>query len=615
MYAMNSVTQPQGQPIQTSPPHSFSGGASTSLETHPLSAATSRLPSPKKTAPVSYVPPRTHDTASLMEAAARLIAQLKDSAPPPLPTPVAQADTVVATSAQTVQQTDAVANVAQSAQEQESVPESVLEPQSVEQSQMNLEAAGDPLAQRDTNLSPISEDEGRRDREGTIDPEEEEAGFSFSIDKKGNQGNLNADYGDESELEDGEVSDSDKVPNSSAVGNGMNVEEGEVNEDEGELSEAVGKAKQDDIKLSQVGLETEDISSDEDSDEDNGDKDAGNDDAASDFDFSSSDSDSDLDLPTTKLSAKEREKLLIEADDIDAEVIVGELRTKNEIAVLPKVEPVDITIPEDAPMHMIGEVSSIVNDQVIVQAHVSGDYQVLDIESILVFEDRSIVGRIFDTFGPVTQPMYSIRFNSPDEITPERFYKGRKVYYVPDHVKMVFTQPLKAQKGSDASNIHDEEIGEEEMEFSDDEAEIEHKRLLKMKRKGGRNAMLEDGEYVKDEKPSDNNGRVKWEARAQSAGGEDVKPEPGVPGPSRNFGRGGARSFNNREHRPYGGRTDGPPGGLRYERNGSNGGGDQERGQERFHPYNGGPRGGGPPRGGGGRGGRGGRGGYGTRGD
>lgn len=42
------------------------------------------------------------------------------------------------------------------------------------------------------------------------------------------------------------------------------------------------------------------------------------------------------------------------------------------------------------------------------------------------------------------------------------------------------TGPLKALKGSDASNKFDEEVDEVELEFSDDEKEMEHKKMLKM---------------------------------------------------------------------------------------------------------------------------------------
>ena len=37
---------------------------------------------------------------------------------------------------------------------------------------------------------------------------------------------------------------------------------------------------------------------------------------------------------------------------------------------------------------------------------------------------------------------------------------------------------LRQFKGSDASNVHDEEPGEDEIEFSDDEQEAAHKRAL-----------------------------------------------------------------------------------------------------------------------------------------
>lgn len=43
----------------------------------------------------------------------------------------------------------------------------------------------------------------------------------------------------------------------------------------------------------------------------------------------------------------------------------------------------------------------------------------------------------------------------------------------------MFVDRLKLAKGSDASNAHDEEPGEDEVEFSDDEQEAAYKRMLK----------------------------------------------------------------------------------------------------------------------------------------
>jgi H/ACA ribonucleoprotein complex non-core subunit NAF1 len=43
----------------------------------------------------------------------------------------------------------------------------------------------------------------------------------------------------------------------------------------------------------------------------------------------------------------------------------------------------------------------------------------------------------------------------------------------------VFTRDLRKLKGSDASNVWDEEVAAAEMEWSDDEAELDYKRSQK----------------------------------------------------------------------------------------------------------------------------------------
>jgi H/ACA ribonucleoprotein complex non-core subunit NAF1 len=51
---------------------------------------------------------------------------------------------------------------------------------------------------------------------------------------------------------------------------------------------------------------------------------------------------------------------------------------------------------------------------------------------------------------------------------------------VPHRSKFVFVNQLKQQKGSDASNAHDEEPAEDEVEFSDDDQEAAYKRAKRM---------------------------------------------------------------------------------------------------------------------------------------
>jgi H/ACA ribonucleoprotein complex non-core subunit NAF1 len=53
------------------------------------------------------------------------------------------------------------------------------------------------------------------------------------------------------------------------------------------------------------------------------------------------------------------------------------------------------------------------------------------------------------------------------------------VFHVPARSKYIFVASLTRLRGSDASNVHDEEPAEYELEFSDDEAEAAHKAKLR----------------------------------------------------------------------------------------------------------------------------------------
>ena len=87
--------------------------------------------------------------------------------------------------------------------------------------------------------------------------------------------------------------------------------------------------------------------------------------------------------------------------------------------------------------------------------------------------------QIFETFGSVQQPFYSLRFPATAVPDPAVFTVGRAVHYAPKMASFVFTRDIRNIKGSDASNIWDEEVGAAEMEWSDDEAEQEYKRSVK----------------------------------------------------------------------------------------------------------------------------------------
>lgn len=214
-------------------------------------------------------------------------------------------------------------------------------------------------------------------------------------------------------------------------------------------------------------------------------------------DTSSDDSDDDEEDPDyAMLDPEEQARILMQGDGgSDDEGPSkggkgggGHLRTANEKPeeVIPKP---DIVVTPDMTIQELGSVEAAVESTVLVMGKTSGEYRVLETGSVLCLQDRTVVGVVAETLGRVQQPLYTVRFTNDAAIQEAGLAeKGTPIYYVEKHSTFVFTQPLKAVKGSDASNVNDEEVGDDEMEFSDDEAEAEHKRQLKNMRQNRRDA-------------------------------------------------------------------------------------------------------------------------------
>lgn len=204
---------------------------------------------------------------------------------------------------------------------------------------------------------------------------------------------------------------------------------------------------------------------------------------------SSSDDDSEVDDYEMLSPEEQARRLMAEdggSDDGRASkggnAVSGVLRTTNEKPdeVVPKP---DITVTPDIKIEELGRVENLVENLALIKANTSGEYQVLESGSVLCLEDRSVIGVIAETLGRVQQPYYSVRFTNTAAITEAGISQNTRIFYVEQHSSTVFTQPLKAFKGSDASNLHDEEVGDDELEFSDDEAEAEHKRQVKLQKR------------------------------------------------------------------------------------------------------------------------------------
>ena len=209
-------------------------------------------------------------------------------------------------------------------------------------------------------------------------------------------------------------------------------------------------------------------------------------------DTSSSD-DSDADDYEMLSPAEQARRLMAEDGGSDGD---GKGKGRKAIAEIPRtmnekpdeyVPKPTVAVTEDMKIEELGLVENMVENLALIKANTSGEYQVLESGSLLCLQNRSVIGVVSETLGRVQQPYYSVRFTNATAITEAGIEKGAKIFYVAQHSTTVFTQPLKAFKGSDASNLHDEEVGDDELEFSDDEAEAEHKRQVKQQRMAKRN--------------------------------------------------------------------------------------------------------------------------------
>ncbi|GAA5800774.1 hypothetical protein HPULCUR_006212 [Helicostylum pulchrum] len=211
---------------------------------------------------------------------------------------------------------------------------------------------------------------------------------------------------------------------------------------------------------------------------------------SSDLELSSDDDDQDESSDSSSSSEDEDEKsnprdkkteLLDEEEEIFPD---GVVKTAHEIVDI-VVEKPNFELTPQTEIVLAGSIFQIINNVIVIQCRPGCEYSTLDAGSLLVYENREVMGEVFETFGPIARPFYSVRFNDAQEINQELAKVGTSVYYVPAYQKtqIVETETLKKIKGTDASNVYDEEIDEEDMEFSDDEMEMQFKKRRNREKK------------------------------------------------------------------------------------------------------------------------------------
>ena len=151
----------------------------------------------------------------------------------------------------------------------------------------------------------------------------------------------------------------------------------------------------------------------------------------------------------------------------------GPPRTKNELRLcdLPPVEDLKVSVSASEVKKM-GRISGWVEELVVIES--CAGIPAIDVDSVLFLENgQRALGRVFDVFGPVAQPYYSVRFNSDDHIKEKCLERGMDVFYAPksEYTSFIFLEQLMRLKISDASWKDDEEPPPQFLDYSDDEEE------------------------------------------------------------------------------------------------------------------------------------------------
>ncbi|CAK8693077.1 unnamed protein product [Clavelina lepadiformis] len=180
----------------------------------------------------------------------------------------------------------------------------------------------------------------------------------------------------------------------------------------------------------------------------------------------------------------------------------------------PEIKNVDVVLPGTVALQVIGEVNSIIDDNVVVIKAIPNK-PALNLDSVLFLENRSVLGRIYETFGPVSAPYYVVCFEEG------KIHAGvavnQKVYSAPeigDFTSYVLTAQLKVLRGSDASWLDDREPPDNAVEYSDDEAERNAKRQKKKRKAPPDNKPIQGD--APNARSRQNRGRGNWTNRSVS---------------------------------------------------------------------------------------------------
>ena len=151
--------------------------------------------------------------------------------------------------------------------------------------------------------------------------------------------------------------------------------------------------------------------------------------------------------------------------------------------------PFDITLEDK--FEECGIVKNIIENEILMIAINNNVLKVLNLDNIIFLSDKKSIGFIDDVIGQIDNPVYAIKLYPSiiDEKIVEKINPGDKLFFCSNRANVINAIELKNKsKGCDASNAFDEEVGEDEKDYSDDEEEVQ----AKIRRKKNKKKKIEE---------------------------------------------------------------------------------------------------------------------------
>ena len=148
--------------------------------------------------------------------------------------------------------------------------------------------------------------------------------------------------------------------------------------------------------------------------------------------------------------------------------------------------PMPYSITDNDKFEECGKIKNIVENKILMESINNNLSKILNLDNIIFLSNKQHIGFIDDVIGQIDNPVYVIKIYPKliEEKILEKIKIDDKLYYCSNKINVINAIELKNKnKGCDASNAFDEEVSENEKDYSDDEEEVN----AKIKRKNKKN--------------------------------------------------------------------------------------------------------------------------------